>query len=47
MGMDDYEFAQQTLELYRLENPGHELELEPYTHQTVKPGFGRDPDLHE
>ena len=46
-GIDSYEFALQTLELYRLELPGHELELEPYVHNTVKPGFGRDPDLHE
>ena len=46
-GIDNYEFAQQTLELYKLEFPGNELELETYTKNTVKPGFGRDPDLHE
>ena len=46
-GIEDYEFALQTLELYALELPGHELELETYTKNTVKPGFGRDPDLHE
>ena len=46
-GIDNYEFALQTLELYTLEFPGNELELETYAKNTVKPGFGRDPDLHE
>lgn len=26
--------------------PTNELEIESYTQSTVKPGFGRDPDLH-
>ena len=45
--IDNYEFALQTLELYTLELPGHELELETYTRKPLRPGFGRDPDLHE
>lgn len=46
-GIDNYEFALQTLELYRLEYPSNVIELETYTKNTVRPGFGRDPDLHK
>jgi hypothetical protein len=45
-GISDYAQAHETLELYRLQYPYNELEIETYTRSQVKPGFGRDPDLH-
>ena len=45
-GISDYAQAQETIELYRLQYPQNELEVETYTKSSVKPGFGRDPDLH-
>ena len=44
--IEDFDFAQETLELYRRDYPNTHIELESYTYQTVKKGFGRDPDLH-
>ncbi|MEK9806207.1 MAG: hypothetical protein VW551_07935 [Euryarchaeota archaeon] len=38
--------AFETLVLLELDHPDSRLEIEPYTHNHVKPGFGRDPDLH-
>jgi len=44
--IDNYAFAQETLELYRRDYPDDLLELDSYTYNTVRQGFGRDPDLH-
>ena len=38
--------AQEVLELLKLSYPNNLLELESYSVSSVKPGFGRDPDLH-
>lgn len=40
-----YEQAHETLQLYKLQYPSNELEIESYTKYLVK-GLGRDPDLH-
>ena len=45
-GISDYAQAHETVELYRLQYPHNKLEVETYTKSQVKPGFGRDPDLH-
>jgi len=42
----EYEMALQTLELLARDYPQNTLELESYTENTVRKGFGRDPDLH-
>ena len=44
--IDSYEQAHETLQLYLLQYPQNTLEIEQYTKSSVKPGFGRDPDLH-
>ena len=44
--IDTYEQAHETLQLYQLQYPHDKLEIESYTRSSVKPGFGRDPDLH-
>lgn len=44
--LETQEQAYEVLELLKLNYPAHELEIESYEIQTVKPGFGRDPDLH-
>ena len=44
--IDTYAFAEETLHLLKLLYPHNHLEIEKYTKYTVKPGFGRDPDLH-
>ena len=38
--------AQETLMLLQLEYPHNDLTIESYSVSSVKPGFGRDPDLH-
>ena len=38
--------AQEVLMFLQADAPGNLLEIESYTSSTVKPGFGRDPDLH-
>ena len=38
--------AQEVLHFLQADAPGNTLEIEEYTQSTVKPGFGRDPDLH-
>lgn len=38
--------AQEVLMFLQADAPTNELEIESYTQSTVKPGFGRDPDLH-
>ena len=38
--------ALETLQFYELDNPHSRFELEKYRIMRVKPGFGRDPDLH-
>ena len=40
------EQAQEVLHFLELDHPEIELAIESYTKSTVKPGFGRDPDLH-
>jgi len=45
-GIEDYTFALETLELYRRDYPHSVIEMESYNRNTVKHGFGRDPDLH-
>ena len=38
--------AQEVYTLLKLQYPKNELEIESYSVSSVKPGFGRDPDLH-
>ena len=44
--LNDLRQAYEVLELLRLQYPNNELTIEDYQHTSVKPGFGRDPDLH-
>lgn len=41
----DEEQAEQVLHFLKLEYPQNELEIESYSHTSVR-GLGRDPDLH-
>ena len=43
--MDNVE-AHETHHFLQLDHPQEVLVIERYTVSTVKPGFGRDPDLH-
>ncbi|MDA7834252.1 hypothetical protein N9A25_00455 [bacterium] len=45
-GMSDIVIAYETLQLLEANEPTHTYHIESYTTSTVKPGFGRDPDLH-
>lgn len=36
----------ETLQMYQLQFPESRFEIESYQQSSVKPGFGRDPDLH-
>ena len=45
-GIPTQEQAQEVLHFLQLEYPGNTLVIENYETQTVRPGFGRDPDLH-
>ena len=38
--------AHELLQLYQLQYPECRFEIEKYQQSSVKPGFGRDPDLH-
>ena len=38
--------AQEVFTLLKLQYPENALEIETYSVSSVKPGFGRDPDLH-
>ena len=38
--------AQEILHFLKRDYPDADLEIESYTKSTVRPGFGRDPDLH-
>ena len=38
--------AQEVFTLLKLQYPENELEIETYSVSSVRPGFGRDPDLH-
>ena len=38
--------ASEALQILKLQNPNTEYEIVETQHSTVKPGFGRDPDLH-
>ena len=40
------EQAQEILHFLEKDYPGTKLEIESYQVSGVKPGFGRDPDLH-
>lgn len=40
------EEADQMLHFLQLDHPNSSLEIEHYMVSQVKPGFGRDPDLH-
>jgi len=40
------EQATETLYFLSLDDPNRTLAIEKYTKSLVKPGFGRDPDLH-
>ena len=44
-GMDANQ-AHEMLQLYQLQYPECRFEIESYQQSSVKPGFGRDPDLH-
>lgn len=43
--LDIYQ-ANETLQILKSQNPNTEYEIVETKHSTVKPGFGRDPDLH-
>lgn len=43
--LDIYQ-ANETLQILKDQNPNTEYEIVETQHSTVKPGFGRDPDLH-
>lgn len=43
--LDIYQ-ANETLQILKSQNPNTEYEIVETQHSTVKPGFGRDPDLH-
>lgn len=45
-GIPSEEQAREALALLQLNYPHNQLELEVRTTNTVRPGFGRDPDLH-
>jgi len=45
-GISDYDHAWTILDFLQKDLPNNSLEIEKYTKSTVKPGFGRDPDLH-
>lgn len=38
--------AHEMLQLYQIQYPECRFEIETYQKSSVKPGFGRDPDLH-
>jgi hypothetical protein len=40
------EEADQMIHFLKLDHPKSRLEIERYMVSAVKPGFGRDPDLH-
>ena len=40
------EEADQMIHFLQLDHPKSRLEIERYMVSSVKPGFGRDPDLH-
>ena len=40
------EQAQEVKHFLQADAPSNELEIEEYSQSAVKPGFGRDPDLH-
>ena len=42
----DINQANETLQILKEQNPHEEYEIIETQHSTVKPGFGRDPDLH-
>ena len=42
----DLSQANETLQILQLQNPHAQYEITQTEHSTVKPGFGRDPDLH-
>ena len=45
-GIPSQEQVDVTLSFYLKDYPGHDFLVESYTVSRVKPGFGRDPDLH-
>ena len=42
----DLSQANETLQILQQQNPHVEYAITQTEHSTVKPGFGRDPDLH-
>ena len=44
-GITEYSQAHEIVDMYRLDYPTVDFEIESYTHYTVT-GLGRDPDLH-
>lgn len=44
--LNSTEEAHELLYFLQLEHPQEDLVIESYRVSTVKPGFGRDPDLH-
>jgi len=45
-GISSLEEVDMTMSFYLKDYPGHDFLVESYTVSAVKPGFGRDPDLH-
>ena len=44
-GITEYSQAHEIVDMYRLDYPRSDFEIQSYTHYTVT-GLGRDPDLH-
>jgi hypothetical protein len=42
----DLNQANETLQILQLQNPNTQYEIVETQQSSVKPGFGRDPDLH-
>ena len=44
--LNSMEEATQAVEMFRMQTPHASFEIEVVEVSSVKPGFGRDPDLH-
>lgn len=44
--LNSMEEATQAVEMFRMQSPHSDFDIEVIEVSSVKPGFGRDPDLH-
>ncbi len=44
--LNSMEEATQAVEMFRMQSPHSDFDIEIIEVSSVKPGFGRDPDLH-